>query len=59
MAIKFNGSGGGESQDGDGGDLIFAHKLKTSSWNWNGRFLKVATPGILYLAQEVTSKKRW
>ena len=26
--IKFNGSGGGEAQDGDGGDLIFAHKFK-------------------------------
>lgn len=27
-AIKFNGSGGGEAQDGDGGDLIFTHKFK-------------------------------
>ena len=25
--IKFNGSGGGEAQDGDGGDLIFAHQV--------------------------------
>ena len=26
--IKFNGSGGGKAQDGDGGDLIFDHKFK-------------------------------
>ena len=26
--IKFNGTGGGEAQDADGGDLIFAHKFK-------------------------------
>ena len=26
--IKFNGSGSGEAQNGDGGDLIFAHKFK-------------------------------
>ena len=25
--IKFNGTGGGEAQDADGGDLIFAHKI--------------------------------
>ena len=27
-AIKFNGSGGGEAQTGEGGDLIFAKKFK-------------------------------
>ena len=26
--IKFNGSGGGEAQTAEGGDLIFAHKFK-------------------------------
>ena len=46
--IKFNGSGGGEAQDGDGGDLIFAHSLKTSNWKWSGRFLKVVTPVFLF-----------
>ncbi len=27
-AIKFNGTGGGEAQEADGGDLIFGHKFK-------------------------------
>lgn len=40
--IKFNGSGGGEAQDGDGGDLIFAHKFKNFELELNGRLLKVA-----------------
>ena len=30
--IKFNGSGGGEAQNNDGGDLIFGHKFKNFEW---------------------------
>ena len=40
--IKFNGSGGGEAQDGDGGDLIFAHKFKNFELELEWKVLKVA-----------------
>ncbi len=54
-AIKFNGSGGGEAQDGDGGDLIFAHKFKNFELELEWRTSKGGNSGIFYLAQEVTS----
>lgn len=41
--IKFNGSGGGEAQDGDGGDLILHINSAISNWNWNGKSLKEVT----------------
>lgn len=42
--IKFNGTGGGEAQDADGGDLILLISLKTLNWSWSGRLLKVVIP---------------
>lgn len=54
-AIKFNGSGGGEAQDGDGGDIIFAHKFKNFELEFEWKVDKGANSGIFYLAQEVTS----
>ncbi|MDH6308939.1 hypothetical protein M2451_001603 [Dysgonomonas sp. PFB1-18] len=54
-AIKFNGSGGGEAQDGDGGDLIFAHKFKNFELELEWKVSKGGNSGIFYLAQEVTS----
>ena len=56
--IKFNGSGGGEAQDGDGGDLIFAHKFKNFELELEWKVAKGSNSGILYLAQEVTSKDK-
>ena len=56
--IKFNGSGGGEAQDGDGGDLIFAHKFKNFELEMEWKVSKGGNSGIFYLAQEVTSKDR-
>lgn len=55
-AIKFNGSGGGEAQDGDGGDLIFAHKFKNFELELEYKVSKGSNSGIFYLAQEVESK---
>lgn len=55
-AIKFNGSGGGEAQDGDGGDLIFAHKFKNFELELEYKVSKGGNSGIFYLAQEVESK---
>lgn len=56
--IKFNGSGGGEAQDGDGGDIIFAHKLKNFELELEYKVSKGANSGIFYLAQEITSKDK-
>ncbi|MDR1371865.1 MAG: DUF1080 domain-containing protein [Dysgonamonadaceae bacterium] len=52
-AIKFNGSGGGEAQVKDGGDLVFAHKFKNFELSVDWKVAKGSNSGILYLAQEV------
>ena len=52
-AIKFNGSGGGEAQDGDGGDLIFTHKFKNFELEFEYKVDKGANSGVFYLAQEI------
>lgn len=51
--IKFNGSGGGEAQDGDGGDLIFGTKYKNFELELEWKVSKGGNSGIFYLAQEV------
>ena len=48
--IKFNTSG-----DGDGGDLIFAHKFKNFELEVEWKISKGGNSGIFYLAQEVTT----
>lgn len=55
-AIKFNGTGGGEAQDKDGGDLIFAHKFKNFELEFEWKVAKGSNSGILYLAQEIQTK---
>jgi hypothetical protein len=52
-AIKFNGSGGGEAQNNDGGDLVFAHKFKNFELTFEWKVAKGSNSGILYLAQEI------
>lgn len=54
--IKFNGTGGGEAQEGDGGDLIFAKKFKNFEMELEWKISKGGNSGIFYLAQEVTSE---
>ena len=54
--IKFNGTGGGEAQTADGGDLIFAHKFKNFELTFEWKVDKGSNSGILYLAQEVEAK---
>lgn len=56
-AIKFNGTGGGEAQEGDGGDLIFSKKLKNFELELEYKVTKGANSGIFYLAQEVITEK--
>ena len=55
--IKFAGSGGGEAQTGEGGDLIFAHKFKNFTLEFDWKVSKGGNSGVLYLAQEVTTKQ--
>ena len=52
-AIKFNGSGGGEAQENDGGDIIFAHKFKNFELSIDWKVSKGGNSGIFYLAQEI------
>ena len=52
-AIKFNGSGGGEAQTGEGGDLIFAKKFKNFELEFEYKVDKGANSGVFYLAQEI------
>lgn len=55
-AIKFNGTGGGEAQDNQGGDLIFAHKFKNFELEFEWKVAKGSNSGVFYLAREVESK---
>ena len=52
-AIKFTGSGGGEAQEADGGDLIFGRKFKNFELSIDWKCSKGANSGIFYLAQEI------
>lgn len=54
-AIKFNGAGGGEAQDGDGGDIIFTHKFKNFELLLDWKVSKGGNSGIFFLAQEVST----
>ena len=54
-AIKFNGSGGGEAQTSEGGDLIFAHKFENFELEMEWMVSKGGNSGIFYLAQEVAT----
>lgn len=55
-SIKFNGSGGGEAQDSDGGDIIFAHKFKNFELEFEWKVAKGSNSGVFYLAQEIQAK---
>lgn len=52
-SIKFNGSGAGEAQAGDGGDLIFAYKFKNFELSIDWKVAEGTNSGILYLGQEI------
>ena len=54
--IKFSGTGNGESQSGEGGDIIFAKKFKNFELQLEWKISKGGNSGIFYLAQEITTK---
>ena len=51
--IKFSGTGTGEGQTGEGGDLIFARRFKNFILELEWKVSKGGNSGIFYLAQEV------
>ena len=55
--LKFCGTGTGEGQTGEGGDLIFAHKFKNFELELEWKISKGGNSGIFYLAQEVMAKE--
>lgn len=52
-AIKITGSGAGEAGASNGGDLVFAHKLKNFELEMEWKVAKGSNSGIFILAQEV------
>lgn len=52
-ALKFNGSGGGEAQTGDGGDIIFDRKFSNFELTFDWKISKGGNSGVFFLAQEV------
>lgn len=54
--IKFNGTGGGEAQMGDGGDLIFTHRFQNFYFEFDWKVSKGANSGVFVLAQEILTK---
>jgi hypothetical protein len=52
-ALKFSGSGIGEAQENDGGDIIFAHKFKNFELAFDWKIAKGANSGVFYYAQEI------
>ena len=55
--LKFFGTGEGEGQRGDGGDIIFTHKFKNFELLFDWKVSKGGNSGCFYLAQEVTTEK--
>jgi hypothetical protein len=53
--LKISGAGGGEAQEKDGGDIIFAHKFKNFILELEWKVGKGSNSGIFYLAQEIES----
>ncbi len=52
-AIKFNGTGGGEAQSNDGGDLIYGTKFKNFELELEWKISEGGNSGIFILAQEI------
>lgn len=56
-AIKFTGSGAGEAQTDEGGDLIFTHVFKNFELLFDWKVSKGGNSGVFYLAREVSTRK--
>lgn len=56
--IKINGSGTGEGQSKEGGDLIFAHQFKNFTLEFEWKVAKGSNSGVFILSQEVITKDK-
>lgn len=56
--LKFAGTGTGEGQTREGGDIVFAHKFKNFRLEFDWMVEKGSNSGVFYLAQEVTTKDK-
>ena len=54
--LHFIGSGAGEAQTGEGGDIIFTHVFKNFELKFDWKISKGGNSGVFYLAREVTTK---
>lgn len=52
-AIKFNGTGTGEAQSKDGGDLLYDEKLGNFELEFEWKISKGGNSGVMYLCQEI------
>jgi len=52
-AIKINGTGTGEAQSEDGGDIIFAYRFKNFQLEFDWKVSKGANSGVFFYAQEI------
>ena len=51
--LKFNGTGGRETPDDGGGDLIFTRKFKNFDLRFEWKVTEGANSGVLYLGREI------
>lgn len=58
-ALKFSGTGGGEAQELDGGDIIFAYKFKNFELTFDWKVAKGSNSGVFFLAQEIKDQPIW
>lgn len=55
--LKFNGKGGGEAQQGDGGDIIFEKRFKNFKLEFEWKVTERANSGVFILGREIKVKK--
>lgn len=51
--IKFNGTGGGEAQEGDGGDIIFTNRLHNFVFEFDWKVDKGSNSGVFFYGREI------
>lgn len=51
--LRFKGTGIGEAQEADGGDIIFAHKFKNFELSFDWKVAKASNSGVFFHAQEI------
>lgn len=51
--LKFNGKGGGEAQQGDGGDIIFEKRFKNFKLEFEWKVTRRANSGVFLLGREI------